>query len=257
MSYKRKEIIGDATLYLGDCLEVMPGLEPVDWAVTSPPYNLNKLHSSGNATKQSKRMTEKYRDWYDDDMPELDYQCWQNTVLTELVKIVKNSIFYNHRIRYAWHGRNKNQPPSMVYHPMDWLRSFPIWCEIIWDRAGASAPTGRFGQGHELIYQIGRPTRQKLKKSYGITDVWRISPERAEGHVCAFPVGLVKKCLIVTDRGDSVADPFMGSGTTGVACMELGRKFIGIEIDEKYFDIACKRIDMAERQGKLFNETGG
>ncbi len=44
-----------------------------------------------------------------------------------------------------------------VYHPLDWLRDFPIWCEIVWDRGGTSLPTGRFGQGHELIYQIGKP----------------------------------------------------------------------------------------------------
>ena len=248
--YKRVEHIGDATLYLGDCLDILPGLDRVDWCITSPPYNLNKTHSGGDHTEQSKRMTEKYLKWYFDDMPEPEYQQWQKEVIKCLMSVVEGSIFYNHRIRYAWHNRNKNTPPCKIYHPMQWLSDFPVWCEIIWDRCGASTPTGRFGQGHELIYQIGKP--HKLQKSYGLTDVWRIPPAKSEGHVCAFPIELVSKCLTVTDQGDSVIDPFMGSGTTGVACMNLGRKFIGIEIEEKYFDIACERIDQAQRQGRLF-----
>ncbi len=57
-----------------------------------------------------------------------------------------------------------------------------------------------------------------------------------------------------TDKSDTILDPFMGSGTTGVACARLGRKFIGIEIEPKYFDIACKRIEEAYRQGDMFVE---
>ena len=248
----RIETIGNATLYLGDCLEILPTLDKVDWCVTSPPYNLNKIHSGGDHTKQSKRMTEKYDEWYADDMDEGEYQEWQKMVLTQLGNVVTNSTFYNHRIRYAWHGRNKNAPASKIYHPLHWLSDFPIWCEIIWDRCGASTPTGRFGQGHELIYQIGKPVQGKIRKSYGLTDVWRIPPAQTDGHVCAFPVALVERCLIVSDFGDSVIDPFMGSGTTGVACANLGRKFIGIEIEEKYFDIAVERIEAAQAQGRLF-----
>jgi len=72
----------------------------------------------------------------------------------------------------------------------------------------------------------------------------------SNNHPTEKPVVLMKK--IIGWTCGTVFDPFAGSGTTGVACVELGRKFIGCEIDERYFDIACKRIDMAERQGKLF-----
>ena len=56
-------------------------------------------------------------------------------------------------------------------------------------------------------------------------------------------------------RGETILDPYMGSGTTGVACARLGRRFIGIEIEEKYFEIACRRIEDAQRQGRLFDQS--
>ena len=71
-------------------------------------------------------------------------------------------------------------------------------------------------------------------------------------HPAVFPVQLPTELLMsFTDQGQTVLDQFMGSGTTGVACMNLGRKFIGIEIEPKYFDIACERIDQAQRQVRL------
>ena len=75
-------------------------------------------------------------------------------------------------------------------------------------------------------------------------------------HPTQKPVGVMKWCLDqLPDEVEIVLDPFMGSGTTGVACAHLGRKFIGIEIEPKYFDIACRRIEEAQRQGQLFSET--
>jgi site-specific DNA-methyltransferase (adenine-specific) len=75
-------------------------------------------------------------------------------------------------------------------------------------------------------------------------------------HPTVKPQAIIQKYIrIGSKENQTILDPFMGSGTTGVACMELDRKFIGIELDEKYFDIACKRIDMAERQGKLFTNA--
>jgi DNA modification methylase len=80
-----------------------------------------------------------------------------------------------------------------------------------------------------------------------------IRSESDRVHPTQKPVALMQWCI---DRlkGESIADPFMGSGTTGVACVKLGRRFIGIEIEERYFDIACRRIEAAYRQGDLFRE---
>ena len=81
------------------------------------------------------------------------------------------------------------------------------------------------------------------------------TPDGAKEHPTQKPRSLMKWCINhLPDTSETILDPFMGSGTTGVACVELGRKFIGIEIDEKYFDIACERISRAERQGDLFRK---
>jgi len=93
---------------------------------------------------------------------------------------------------------------------------------------------------------------------YGPRDesVWRfpIVPLDTAAHIAAKPVALMEKIIevfVVRFHNSTILDPFMGSGTTGVACMNLGRKFIGIEIEKKYFDIACERIDQAQRQMRL------
>ena len=247
--------IGDATLWHGDCREILAlnDRDSINWCVTSPPYNLHKEnHTSPNAsTLTNRKMTEKYSEWYPDEIIESEYQDEQREVLKYLKFACTDSIFYNHRIRYAWHSRNKSAKGCNVYHPMQWLNEFPIWCEIVWDRCGGSTPTGRYQQGHEMIYQIGKPRR--FHKSLGMTDVWRIPADSGKGHVCSFPEKLVENCLIPHALpGESVIDPYMGSGTVGVVANRIGMKFIGIEKDKKYFDIACRRIEDAQRQQRMF-----
>lgn len=247
--------IGNSVLWLGDCREILPtlGAHSIDWAVTSPPYNLHKAHhtSPGAATATNEAMSARYEDWYADDLPEVEYQANQRTILRELRRICTESIFYNHRIRYAWHTRNaQHASPSRILHPIQWLQDFPIWCEIVWDRCGGSTPTGRYQQAHELIYQIGRP--QRFVKSLGMLDVWRIPPDPIPGHVCAFPLQLVRNCLAPHAlSGESVIDPYAGSGTVGIACVELGLRFVGIERERRYFDLACERLNKAIRQQHL------
>jgi len=243
--------IGDATLYLGDCLEILPTLGKVDAVVTSPPYNLNKAYSSGGQTKMAKGMEEKYSEWYEDDMEEPAYQSWQIKCISAMADKCLGSIFYNHRPRFAWHSRNKHRVQSNVYHPWDWVSKFPVWHEIIWDRRGGGKPNFRCPQADERVYQINRPV---VWNDLGHTSVWSIPPDRNEhGHVCSFPIELAARCIgMSTNKGHTILDPFMGSGTTGVACAKLGRKFIGIEIEPKYFDIACSRIQKAYDQPDLF-----
>lgn len=250
----RVEVIGNATLHMGDCREILPTLAAgsLNWCVTSPPYNLNKdAHTSPGAnTAANAAMSAKYADWYDDDMDEAEYQQGQREILAELARVCTDSVFYNHRIRYAWHSRNKGAPACKVHHPIHWLNDSEIWCEIIWDRCGGSTPTGRYQQGHELVYQIGKPRR--TQKSLGMTDVWRIPADSGSGHVCSFPPRLVENCLAPHAlAGESVIDPYMGSGTVGIVAHALGLHFFGIEREPKYFDIACRRIEDAQRQARL------
>ena len=224
-------------LMQGDCLERMKDIpsKSVDLIVTSPPYNLNKKASGGGSSKMS------YEGWYPDDMPEDLYQKWQSDIMTEMVRVCRGSIFYNHKIRYAWHSRNSYKVPSKIYHPLQWLFNFPIWAEITWDRMGTSGHgNGRIRICDEKIYQIQKPV---VHNDIGLSSIWRMKPSKNEGHVCSFPIELPINCIEMCSlEGMTVLDPFMGSGTTGVACKNLGRKFIGIELDENYFNIAKERI---------------
>lgn len=226
------------TIYNGDCLDMLPTMEAgsVDAVVTSPPYNLNKIASGGGSSKMS------YAGWYPDEMPERTYQARQVQVLDACSRVCRGSIFYNHRIRYAWHGRNLHRPLTRIYHPMDWLRDFPIWCEIIWHRGSTTGhANGRCRLADERIYQIGKPV---VWNDDGLTTVWKISPDANDGHPCSFPIDLPLRCIqAATNEGSTVLDPFAGSCTTGVACVRTGRRFIGIEIEARYCEIAAHRIE--------------
>lgn len=229
------------TLFQGDCATIIPSLTACETVVTSPPYNLNKVASGGGSSKRS------YDGWYPDDLPEPEYQAQQKDIVRKLRGVTAGSIFYNHRIRYAWHSRNKHRVPSNIYHPMQWLEEFPIWCEIIWHRGGTTGhANGRFRLADERIYQIGKP---RTFNDRGMTTVWSISPSRNEGHVCTFPEELVERCILSsTNPGDVVLDPYMGSGTTGIVALRHGRRFIGIERDPSYFNLAQSRIVGAAKE---------
>lgn len=235
-----------ATLYQADCEEVIPTLPTVDCVVTSPPYNLVREWSGGGPNSGMKALEARFEKWYDDEMPEPEYQEWQRRVIAALIERCSGSVFYNHKVRYAICRRGE------VYHPMDWLRGFPLWCEIIWDRAGGQGGnSGRYIISDERIYQLGRP--KVWDGAAGLTTIWRMPPVRVEGHVCAFPEELPKRCIgTTTAPGDMVLDPFMGSGTTGCAAVKLHRAFIGIEKRQDYFKIACENIGNAQRQKALF-----
>tara|TARA_R100001086_G_scaffold180400_6_gene100198 strand:- start:2660 stop:3409 length:750 start_codon:yes stop_codon:yes gene_type:complete len=241
--------IGRATLYLGDCRDILPTLGKVDAVVTSPPYNLVK-EGSGGSTTTLHSIENRLSAWYDDELHEDEYQSIQKEVVSLCLKKCRGSVFYNHKVRYAWSRR------GAVYHPLDWLREFPLWCEIIWDRCGASGNnTPRYSAQDERIYQLGKPI---VFDKQGLSTIWRFPPARSSetGHVCAFPLELPRRCIASsTSEGMAVLDPYLGSGTTGVAAVQMGRDFIGIEREPKYFEIACRRIEDAQRQGDMFIDS--
>jgi modification methylase len=107
---------------------------------------------------------------------------------------------------------------------------------------------------HEWILLLAKPAfRLKSKGVSGLGDVWPMRPEKNE-HPAPFPIDLPARVLEAT-AGKTVLDPFMGSGTTGVACARTGRRFIGIEKDRRWFDLACERIDLASRQPDMIAEN--
>lgn len=185
-------------VYLGDCLEILPQLDEksAEICVTSPPYNIAKDKVFPTNTEIGVAAAEQFKNWYFDELDELEYRANQIQVINELRRVCMSSIFYNHKIRYAWASRNKYRVPSNIYHPLDWLQDFPIWCEIIWDRCGISRPTKRYHVSDERVYQIGKP--RKWNNELSLTNIWRIPPTKNKGHVCSFPPKLVANCLTPT-----------------------------------------------------------
>lgn len=245
-------IIGDATLYLGDCMEIMKTLasESVGIAFTSPPYNLGegmedkgglRVGHAGSKWGQSK-LRGGYGD-YNDAMEYGDYSMWQHDVLEELWRIVSGAIFYNHKPRVV---RRELRLPFFA-------ADLPLRQIVIWNRgSGFNCMNGAFMPMHEWILIHAKPDWSLRDKSAsGFGDVWNIAPTADPDHPASFPVALPTRAIEATSD-ISVIDPFMGVGTTGIAAALLGRKFIGIERDERYFEIACRRIEDAQRQTTLF-----
>lgn len=242
-------VIGDATLYLGDCREILPILSSVDCVVTSPPYNqqIDKFKPSG--MHKESRWVEKISSGYADSMDEDDYQKWQSEILEYLYLSTGQfgSVFYNHKHRW----RN-----GIIINPLDWIRNtrWRIRQEIIWARNGSTTMNARmFAPSDERVYWLCKDIHKWNQECVSYMSVWAIPSFAFADHACAYPPSIPERCIrATTDKGDIVLDPFMGSGTTGVASVKLGRKFVGIEIDTKYFNTACKRIDEAYNQGDIF-----
>lgn len=218
--------IGDATLYLGDCIDILPTLGKVDVVITDPPYGIGER--SGTISK--KRNKNNYVSFQD--TPEL--------IKNEIVPRFIKALSISDRGLVTTGGKCFHFYPAptdigMIYQPAA--------CGMThWGRTTC-----------QPIYFYGKdPMSGKTIKPihYQLTE----QPEK-NGHPCPKPIGFMKWAV---DRasvdGEIILDPFMGSGTTGVAAIQMGRKFIGIEREPKYFDIACKRIEQAVSQPRLFND---
>ena len=210
-----KEEIGNATLYLGDCLEVLPTLQKVDCVVTDPPYGIGEA-AGKNASRGNLAIAKDYGNDSWDDEP------ISNLLMDLVVRAGRNAIVF---------GGN--------YYPMQ-----PSKCWLVWDKDNG---TNDFADCELAWTNLDMAVRRYKFMWNGML---RANKEKRGDHPTQKPIEVMKWCVGFT-KG-TVLDPFMGSGTTGVACMNLGRKFIGIEIERKYFDIACERIEQAQKQQRLF-----
>ena len=217
-----KVIIGDAELWLGDCREVLPMIGRVDAVVTDPPYGIGFPY-------------EGYEDTRDN--------------LIEIIHSVFPCLIAISRNVFCLCG------PTQIglYTQPDW-----VGC-VTWDTTGTF---GKFGYTQWTPILCYGPDLDGFGNVNGVTktDTIRISGGAGVGfqrskqekvHTCPKPLNLME--LVVnrfTQPGATIIDPFLGSGTTGVASINLGRKFIGIEREPKYFEIACKRISHAVEQSK-------
>jgi len=217
-----------------DCLKVLPILEEssVDLIITSPPYNLGNNHHTGNKQHRA----------YNDNLPEAKYQEQQLQFLNECFKVLKEtgSLIYNHKNRIK-KGRQTT--------PYEWILKSPfvVKQEIVWINRSQNFDKIRFYPFTERLYWLTKKPETKLFNAinhYDVFDWKEWKPVGTKGnHTRAFPEKMVEDILKCFPNAKVVLDPYMGSGTTGVAAKNLNRQFIGIELDKNYFEMAEKRIE--------------
>jgi site-specific DNA-methyltransferase (adenine-specific)/modification methylase len=210
--------IGLATLYLGDCADVLPTLRQVDAVVTDPPYGIGE--SVGKNKSRCKLAVAK--DYGNDD--------WDNSPISdELMKLVVTA------------GRK-----AIVFGGNYYAMS-PTKCWLVWDKENGK---NDFADAELAWTNLDKAVRLKRYMWHGML---RANKEPRGDHPTQKPVGIIEWCISHLPADSQVIlDPFMGSGTTGVAAVQMGRNFIGIEREPKYFEIACERIKNAQLQGGLF-----
>lgn len=210
----RVEKIGNATLYLGDCQEILPTLGKAQTLITDPPYGMN---FQSNHRKTSHRKIEN-----DDSM--------------ELFKLICNiDVEYSSYIFCRWDNIYCAPRPKSI---ITWVKNNWSMGDLKHEHARQTEICLFYaGQNHK--FPNGRPSDVISSPRTGNN----FHPTEKSVHLMEW--------FVNNSIGD-ILDPFMGSGTTGVACAKLGRSFIGIEKDPEYFDIACRRIDEAYQQGDMF-----
>ena len=217
----RIETIGDHKLYLGDCREIISSLSEVDSLVSDPPYGISYQKGVGGRGKHTVRNTEAIEGDAEpfDPSPFLDFS---------------DVILWggNHFAARLPHGR--------------WLA---------WDKLAGMPEFDSFSDV-EFAWRKGRGKDRIFSHMWkGICKASEKGQGKERWHPTQKPIALMQWCVEMVPG--TILDPFMGSGTTGVACARLGRKFIGIEIEPKYFEIACRRIEAAHKEPRLFGHVQG
>ena len=222
---RRVEHIGDCVLYLGDCSVILPQLQEFDLILTDPPYGIGESKKAARRTA-SFRGNARWKNGYPTDY---EHSEWDNEPASNY--IIKLAISGSTE-QIIFGGNFFNLPPS------------PCW--LVWDKEN----TGDFADC-ELAWTSFNKAVRRIK--YLWNGFQKKHPEK-RFHPTQKPLAVMEWCLTHAPDAKTVCDPFMGSGTTGVACARKGLHFTGIEREEKYFDIACKRIEEAYRtKPRLFD----
>lgn len=244
--------IGSCTLINDDCINVLDNMirnnQKSDIIFTSPPYNLclkvqgNKYVSRWASSYSNEgHLTNKYKD-YKDDLSIEEYESFQEKFLTKALQ-VSDYVFYNIQMVTG----NKIPLCHLLGKFAEKLKDV-----IIWNKINAEPAINKkvFNSQFEFIFCFSniRPKCRTFDNALFVrgteTNVWNIKRHRNKFIKAGFPDELVRRVLTnFTKEGDTVLDPFMGSGTCGLICKEMNRNFIGIELDEHYFNVAKDRIE--------------
>lgn len=215
MTYQQKVVIGDATLYQADCIDMLPTLGRFDAVITDPPYGIGASAGTG---KYGRLKIAASADLCWDGAPPDD------ALLLAFISACDRAVVFGGN--YFGLGPTRNYliwDKGAGFKGRDFAECEMAWCS--WD-----------GNARVLTY-----------------DPLARGDYRSKKHPTQKPVPVMAWAIQHAGNPDTILDPFMGSGTTGVAAVQLGRKFTGIERDAGYFKIACQRIEQAYAQGQLFS----
>jgi len=258
VSYKRREVIGNATLYLGDALAVLPTLDKVEMVFTDPPYGHNN-NNDGDLIHAWEKALGRLPEHGSDrprpianDGPEAEELF--KAVLPELNRVLAS------KGCCCCCGGGGGPDPMFARWSLALDEVFDFKQMIIWDKGpmgmgwhyrrsyetvlvAEKRGGSRWFDESDKIENIIRPGQYGIKK---------IIPQASQ-HPTEKPPELAQHFIrLHTQKGETVLDPFAGSGSTGEAALRMGRRFVGIEIDEHWFTVACERIENAQRQERLF-----
>jgi site-specific DNA-methyltransferase (adenine-specific) len=214
--------IGNATLYLGDCLQVLATLPPVDAVISDPPYGVKERTARGKAGRGKLLRSKDWEPVAGDDRP-FDPAPWLDFPVVIL-----------------WGANNF---ASRLPDSRGW---------IVWDKR-PNCPSDDNGDCELAFTNLDKVIRKH-------SQLWRgcmrggeenLSNRGQLEHPTQKPVALMRRCIDYAGSPKLILDPYMGSGTTGVAAVEMGLSFIGVELDPSYFATACERIENAQRQSRL------
>ena len=247
-------------IYNMDCLEGMKLIPDgsVDAVVTSPPYNIclrvrgeNYTHTT-KGEKRNGLEANKYTNGLSDSLEMEDYYNWQCECIDQMLRITTGVVFYNIQ---AVTG-NKSAVLRIMGKYADNIREV-----MIWDKLNAEPAIRDHILNSEFEFIIafdhgdckGRQFRTFNAERGTLSNILRIGKNRENEHRAAFPLMLPRQLIRnFTNEGDTVCDPFMGSGTTAIAALKEKRHFVGFELDKGYFNMATKRIKAEQSQLCLF-----
>lgn len=242
-------VIGNAELWLGDCREILPTLPKVDAVVTDPPYSSGGMvRGDRNAATSSKYQhgdtPVKHPEFSGDSRDQRGFLAWCSLWMGEARQLVPAGA------------------PLVTF--TDW-RQLPtttdaiqaggwVWRGIAtWDKGTAiPQPNSFLAQCEFIAWATNGPRVTDYKDGAYLPGCFRVNAPKTREHITEKPVELMSELVQIVPVGSVVLDPFMGSGTTGVSCSKNGRQFVGIEMSPRYFDIACERIENAQRQARMF-----
>lgn len=249
----RKEVIGDCVLYCGDCLEIIPLLSGIDAVITDPPYSSGGQFRGDRNQKTSTKYVKT-------DSVETCHFEFSGDNRDQRAFLAWSSLWFGQLLRAS-------NPGAILCSFTDW-RQLPtmtdavqcggwVWRNVItWWKPGIRMQRGRFSSSAEYVVYASHGVPVEGERSP--QNVLSFAPVQGKDkeHIAEKPIELMLQLISVTMPRAMVVDPFMGSGTTGVACVESGRRFIGIEIDKRSFEISCERIATAYRtRPRLFDSV--